>query len=538
MKSVIVVVISLIFLIPSFAFSQSQIHIQTDSSQYSSGESIFVTGKLIVAGGNSVFLSLFFGDELVQEKRVSVARDGSFKTTFLTGESFLEKTGTYTVSVFYDDYDPMWQDKPSLFGETEFSYTSEQKQIVTIPEWIKNNVKWWADGLIDDSAFVSGIEFLISDGVIDVPVIQKSINTTGEIPMWVRTNAEWWADGEIPDSDFVKGIEYLENSGIIQVAQTDPSSVVHPSLDLNAGPSDDRVEIIQESWMCSGNARCFTGIVTQVIDGDTIKVDNKSIRFAMASSPELDEVGGIESRQFIEEICSVGSIATVDEDDEQTQGSYGRILGVVYCNGFNLNSDLLDFHHGYLITDFCDFSEFVNKDWAQKHGCSDVSEDIENNCPSTHPYLWSDGFCYTESEYLENGCSRNYPHLWSDGMCYDLPEPVYDDTPQCDSSYPDFCIAPDSRDLDCDEIPYTDFRVYQPDPHEFDADHDGIGCESYSHPPTESTSVDCDPSYPDFCIPPPPPDLDCGDISQKNFTVLQPDPHRFDGNKDGIGCES
>jgi len=30
----------------------------------------------------------------------------------------------------------------------------------------------------------------------------------------------------------------------------------------------------------------------------------------------------------------------------------------------------------------------------------------------------------------------------------------------------------------------------------------------------------------------------CGDIPYKRFTVLQPDPHRFDGDKDGIGCES
>lgn len=47
----------------------------------------------------------------------------------------------------------------------------------------------------------------------------------------------------------------------------------------------------------------------------------------------------------------------------------------------------------------------------------------------------------------------------------------------------------------------------------------------------------CDPSYPDFCIPFSPPDLDCGDIPSKKFTVLQPDPHRFDNDKDGIGCE-
>jgi hypothetical protein len=47
----------------------------------------------------------------------------------------------------------------------------------------------------------------------------------------------------------------------------------------------------------------------------------------------------------------------------------------------------------------------------------------------------------------------------------------------------------------------------------------------------------CDPSYPDFCIPPPPPDLDCPDIGVNNFTVLSPDPHRFDADHDGIGCE-
>jgi micrococcal nuclease len=48
----------------------------------------------------------------------------------------------------------------------------------------------------------------------------------------------------------------------------------------------------------------------------------------------------------------------------------------------------------------------------------------------------------------------------------------------------------------------------------------------------------CDPSYPGICIPPPPPDLDCGDIGYRRFTVLPPDPHGFDRDHDGIGCES
>jgi micrococcal nuclease len=54
-----------------------------------------------------------------------------------------------------------------------------------------------------------------------------------------------------------------------------------------------------------------------------------------------------------------------------------------------------------------------------------------------------------------------------------------------------------------------------------------------------STSENCDrKSYPDVCIPPYPPDLDCDDVPMKNFKVLPPDPHGFDPDKDGIGCEA
>jgi hypothetical protein len=49
---------------------------------------------------------------------------------------------------------------------------------------------------------------------------------------------------------------------------------------------------------------------------------------------------------------------------------------------------------------------------------------------------------------------------------------------------------------------------------------------------------ECDSSYPDTCIPSPPPNLNCGDISDKRFEVLSPDPHVLDRDGDGIGCES
>jgi hypothetical protein len=61
--------------------------------------------------------------------------------------------------------------------------------------------------------------------------------------------------------------------------------------------------------------------------------------------------------------------------------------------------------------------------------------------------------------------------------------------------------------------------------------------------PKPTAAPNCHYSYPDFCIPPPPPDLNCPDmLPRTDFTVLwtgpNPDPHKFDRDKDGIGCES
>ena len=240
-------------------------------------------------------------------------------------------------------------------------------------------------------------------------------------------------------------IDFEEDAVIIEKPkQTESTYQVTPKPQSTQPiPQQSLVPITPQSSFslqdCSGVARCIIGKVTQVVDGDTIKVDGQSIRFALSSAPELNEFGGDTAREFIEEICPVGSTVLVDEDDGQTQGSYGRIIGVIYCNEVNLNEELVDSGLGYLTTGFCDRSEFASNDWTIKHGCT--------------------------SSDLKSGTSVS--------------------------------------------------------------DTQGT--------PTQN---DCDPSYPDFCIPFSPPDLDCKDISQKKFTVLSPDSHRFDGDKDGIGCES
>jgi micrococcal nuclease len=53
-----------------------------------------------------------------------------------------------------------------------------------------------------------------------------------------------------------------------------------------------------------------------------------------------------------------------------------------------------------------------------------------------------------------------------------------------------------------------------------------------------SSEDNCDPSYPDVCIASPLPELNCDDVSFKDIKVVGDDPHGFDREGDGIGCES
>jgi micrococcal nuclease len=120
---------------------------------------------------------------------------------------------------------------------------------------------------------------------------------------------------------------------------------------------------------CSGTAGCIRGTVTKIIDGDTIHVDDHSVRFALASAPNLEGYGGVDSKNFIQTICPVGSEVLVDEDDGHVLDDHARMVAMVTCNDMILNEELLDASLGHLESRFCSSSEFANESWAIKHGC-------------------------------------------------------------------------------------------------------------------------------------------------------------------------
>ncbi len=89
---------------------------------------------------------------------------------------------------------------------------------IEIPEWIKNNALWWAENKISESDFVSGIEFMIKNGIIQIPHIPEGeTNNDTNVPLWIKNNAEWWGNGLISDAEFASGIEYMVKNGIIRI---------------------------------------------------------------------------------------------------------------------------------------------------------------------------------------------------------------------------------------------------------------------------------------------------------------------------------
>ena len=182
---------------------------------------------------------------------------------------------------------------------------------------------------------------MIEQGTMKVPVVKPSTSFSSQIPSWIKNNAKWWSEGSIGDSDFILGIQYLIGNGMIRVNQPD----------------------------CQGTALCIAGVVEKIVEGDTIKVSGYTVELSLVKTPEENEVGNREAREFTSTFCPVGSSIIVDQDDGMPFDANGIIVGKITCSGKLLNSELLYNEYAKIRTENCRKSEFFQEAWAIKYGC-------------------------------------------------------------------------------------------------------------------------------------------------------------------------
>ena len=106
----------------------------------------------------------------------------------------------------------------NLLEGTIYKIYPIQTTETSIPDWIKNNAGWWATGQIDGNSYVLGLQWLITNEIIKIPITEQLTQSeTSIIPEWIKTNAGWWATGEIDDNSYVLGLEWLITNGIIVI---------------------------------------------------------------------------------------------------------------------------------------------------------------------------------------------------------------------------------------------------------------------------------------------------------------------------------
>jgi len=191
------------------------VDIISDNTSYTLGESVIFSGSVNKYDEDRNLRITIFGtgNSLIVSQKTPVNEDGTFSHEVNLNEKFSD--GKFTVKAQYGN---------SKATIAIFSFEVISSNVVSqdnkIPDWIKNNAGWWADGQIDDNSFVEGIQFLIKEGFMQIPITEQgSVSQDNKIPDWIKNNAGWWADGQIDDNSFVEGIQFLIKEGFMKLSK-------------------------------------------------------------------------------------------------------------------------------------------------------------------------------------------------------------------------------------------------------------------------------------------------------------------------------
>ena len=189
-----------------------------DKEMYVVGEAITISGNVSKYDEDRKLRIVVFDQDrkMVINEKIPVNPDTTFSYD-LTSDAKLSE-GEHTMRVQYGS-------SKVTVEQTSFMIRSGdsiplQKADTVIPEWIRNNAGWWAEGSIDDGSFVQGIQFMIKEGLMSIPATEQGVTPSegNNIPDWIKNNAGWWAEGSIDDGSFVQGIQFMIKEGLMRIS--------------------------------------------------------------------------------------------------------------------------------------------------------------------------------------------------------------------------------------------------------------------------------------------------------------------------------
>jgi micrococcal nuclease len=206
--------------------------------------------------------------------------------------------------------------------------------------------------------------------------------------------------------------------------------------------------------------------VARVVDGDTIVLaDGHRVRLLQIDTPEpgtgecYSRAAGRELRRLL----PAGTTVALEADARLDRvDAYGRLLRYVHASGRNVNLELVRRGAATVWLYERERGRYASRLLAAAAAARSAKRGLWGACPRAvwNPYVAAD---------TGGGSGAPAPAT----------KAPLAGRGACDPAYPDVCIPPAPPDLDCDDVPYEDFRVLPPDPHGFDGrDDDGVGCES------------------------------------------------------------
>lgn len=121
-----------------------------------------VSGKFENWSGGSVYIEITRPDGEVDN--MSTKSTGKFEFVYVIKSDF--PLGNYQLSA---------KSVNVQLGMVSFKLNAKaDEHEKSVPAWVRNNAGWWAEGQIDNGSFVSGLQFLIKEGIIKVQ--QKKVD--------------------------------------------------------------------------------------------------------------------------------------------------------------------------------------------------------------------------------------------------------------------------------------------------------------------------------------------------------------------------
>ena len=188
--------------------------IMTKENKYAYGNTITISGQVHQDFAKTEYTILVYdqSNNLVDISYGHFDEHSTYLQTINANGPTWSTNGNYQAKLVYG--------VPSKVAQTGFQFSSKLNALETeqiVPPWIKNIGGFWCNDKINDSEFVSALQYLIHEDIIHLENTASGSLSSNQVPDWVKNNACRWADDKISEVDFISGIEYLVNVGTIRI---------------------------------------------------------------------------------------------------------------------------------------------------------------------------------------------------------------------------------------------------------------------------------------------------------------------------------